>query len=209
MKRGNCSPESNNDDVILDFIENNGAYLQHFQAAQSCSTTGDISIADLYNENANIYHKNVLDLNALQYVCGYLIRKCLLKHSCDRCLEFANKYSKIDKTSVYCHHRAYNCTGENPFGSLFMPDNYFVSYIACLENLFFKNIKKLLIQKNIIAKFVFLFQKVQLEAPCPEFNKDDLMKLYARLRLFYTLKYINRSFKSQPGHKKMVILNHN
>ena len=124
-------------------------------------------------------------------------------------MEFARIYNNVNNTSIYCHHRAYNCSSERPFGSLFMPNDYFVCYITKLENIFFKNIEKLLLEKNIIAKYIKLFEQVEFEHPCPNFDKTFLITLYARVRLFFTLKFVNRTFRTQSGHKKTIILNHN
>ena len=209
LTTGNCSPESNRDDFILKFIEKNAAFLQNLESAQACCVTPDVDISDLEFNNNTVFQKNILDLNALRYVCGYLIRKCILKHSCETCLQFSKQYTDIDKTSIYCHHRAYNPSLERPFGSLLMPNDYFVSYIAKLEDLFFKNLEELLVQKNIIAKYIKLFQLVEFQHPCPNFDKSYLMRLYARVRLFYTLKFINRNFRNQSGRSKTIILSHN
>ena len=72
LSTGNSTAESSRDDIILNFIEKNAAFLQNLQSAQSCCATPDIDIGDMQYDENNVFQKNVLDLNALRYVCGYL-----------------------------------------------------------------------------------------------------------------------------------------
>jgi len=102
------------------------------------------------------YHRitDVTEQNAFRYICGYLLRKCLDKHSCDVCLTFAKQYIDLDSTSYYCFFRTYYSTEENLYGSLLMPNNEFIEYIEQLESCFFKNFKELMLQQKIIYKLI-------------------------------------------------------
>lgn len=152
---------------------------------------------------------DLTEQNAFQYICGYLMRKCIDKHSCDVCLVYAKQYIDLDSTSYYCFFRAYNSTEDNLYGSLLMPNDEFIEYVKKLEYCFFDNIKKLMVQQKIIQKLISICNSIEFSHPCPQFPLQYLIKLYCRVRLFYTLKFINRNFKSQAGHKKMIILSHN
>lgn len=152
---------------------------------------------------------DVNEQDAFRYICGYIIRKCLAKHSCEICLQYARSYIDLNDTSYYCFFRAYNSTKDKPFGNLCMPNNDFVVYVKMLENLFFSKIEELIVQKHVIRTLITIFKDVKFSHPCLHFPYDYLLKLYARVRLFYSLKFINKRFKSQPGHKKTIILRHN
>jgi len=70
-------------------------------------------------ENFNDHdYRNIslLEQNAFQYVCGYLMRKCIIKHSCDlpQVCERICKY--LNNNSYYCFFRAYESTENNLFG---------------------------------------------------------------------------------------------
>lgn len=146
--------------------------------------------------------------NALRYICGYLIRKCLARHSCRICMQYANDNAIFDLNTVYCLHRAYNCTEDNPFGDLFMPNNNFIQYITLLEKLFFEHIHNLILQKGVLAKLLTILKQIRLNHPCEQFPTEYLVKLYCRVSLYYTLKFVNRRFRTQQGKRKIVILQH-
>lgn len=157
---------------------------------------------------------DVLEQNFIRYVCGYLINKCLAIHSCDICLQFSKAHNELDDSTFYCYFRAYeNCLNET-FGNLKMPDNKFIYFIASLENCFRNSFEELVTQKNIIQKFVNLYNRFIFEHPCEKFPHEYLLRLYSRMRLFYTLKEINRNFKTQKNilnkkqKNKMLIWKH-
>lgn len=103
--------------------------------------------------------------NAFRYVCGYLMRKCTMKHSCDICLNYAREYVDLNNNSYYCFFRAYESTENSMYGSLFMPTDDFVTYIKVLENNFFQNIETLILQKGVVANLIEIFSHVQFEHP--------------------------------------------
>lgn len=55
--------------------------------------------------------------NALTYVSGYLIKKCLEKHSCDTCLDFAKNQKSIDKAFIFTHLKAYQNEVASNYGN--------------------------------------------------------------------------------------------
>jgi len=93
--------------------------------------------------------------------------------------------------------------------NLLLPNDNFVEYIKALKHLFFSKIEELIIQKHVIHNFITIFKDVKFIHPCQQFPYNYLLKLYTRVRLFYTLKFINKRFKSQPGYRKTIILCHN
>lgn len=83
------------------------------------------------------YHLQSLpEQNAFKYVCGYLINKCLQKHSCDICLKFSKENDDLDDSNLFIHFKAYN-KEYNLFGALKTPCENFYNYIYKLETLFF------------------------------------------------------------------------
>lgn len=138
-------------------------------------------------------------------MCGYLIKKCLNKHKCTICENFAKQDSELDQSNLFVHFKAYNVS-TSPFGSLKTPHESFYNFIAILEKCFLENIEKLLIENpgNNLYK---LFLNFQFEHPCNQFPLDYLLKLYIRLRIYYLLKNSNASFKITPKkNRKLNIL---
>lgn len=61
------------------------------------------------NLNVGTLDYRELDLiskNALTYVSGYLIKKCLEKHSCNTCLDFAKNQESIDEAFIFIHFKS-------------------------------------------------------------------------------------------------------
>lgn len=69
------------------------------------------------------------DGNALVYVTGYLLKKCLMQHSCKQCLEF-NELNTLEKqATLFSKAKAYINSEKLPFGGLTVPSRNIVEYI--------------------------------------------------------------------------------
>ena len=145
--------------------------------------------------------ESTLETNFKRYFAGYLMKKCLSIHSCQICEAYAKTYQKLDDTSLFCYYKAYDNSNLDLFGSLNMPHDNFVKYVSLLETLFQLNFESIAIEKNIIKTFEGIFKNTRFSE---KFPLQYLIKLFARVRLFYTLKYINRNFKIVKD-KKVVI----
>lgn len=53
-------------------------------------------------------------------------------------------------------------------------------------------------------------QTIQFTSPCPHFPLDYLINFFVRVRIYFTLKFGNKNFKTQLGKKtnKLIILQH-
>jgi len=147
-------------------------------------------------------YRNLLtvDGNSLVYVSGYLLRKCLLRHSCSICLNYCNTFG-TDKSTVFCELKAYK-NSTKPFGGLIVPPKSFVEYVCSLEDLFVLNFNSMCAKENTGYNLTTIFSKVVLAHPCREFNYKYLVALYTRVRIFYTLKYANREIRYQSCNKE-------
>ncbi|KYQ53495.1 hypothetical protein ALC60_00021, partial [Trachymyrmex zeteki] len=56
---------------------------------------------------------------------------------------------------------------------------------------------------------ITLLNTVVCPHPCKDFPKTYFIKLYARVRLYFELKFANRRFKGKERNKKIIILSHN
>lgn len=122
----------------------------------------------LYNRIDSNDHQrmNLYEKNAFRYVCGYYIDKCLKKHSCEICLNYANDTSISQSETVcetiFCAWKAYKVSADSPYGKLHMPKSGFVNYVEKLEKLFFDNIKNFITKEKIIYKYLELFRSILL-----------------------------------------------
>ncbi|KAE9523295.1 hypothetical protein AGLY_016243 [Aphis glycines] len=76
------------------------------------------------------------DQNSLTYVSGYLLKKCLEKHSCDVCINYAKFQQDLYKSFLFSHFKAYTKKENSTYGNLMMPHNDFYNYIHNLEFVF-------------------------------------------------------------------------
>lgn len=196
---GNCAEDR---DVMIMNVNNYKA--ENLHTTLNKQDKGKPNLVDDHDYR----NMNLPEQNAIRYVCGYLMQKCIKKHSCDICLKYAREYVDLNNNSYYCFFRAYETTENNLFGSLLMSPDDFVTCIKILENKFFQNIETLILQKDVVANLVELFSHVPFEHPCSNFPKKYIIKLFARVRLFFTLRQINSTFKTQRGHRKVIILKH-
>jgi len=160
----------------------------------------------LFNDIQETEISKITEENVFIFVCGYLLKKCLKIHYCDICDDYSKSGALLNRNTIYSYYRV---SQDNPFDNLCMAPNEFIIYVKDLENLFFENFYDLLPRINVIRSYVQLFKQVHFKHPCNNFPYIYLITLFARVRLFYTLKFINRHFQEQKGHAKYIILNHN
>jgi hypothetical protein len=96
-------------------------------------------------------------------------QKCLGRHSCPVCEEYAKLYQELDDSSLFCYPKAYQ-TSEVPFGSLQMPSDNFVYYISMMEVLLQNNFESFATELKIIHNlYKILIQgdsEISLEKKC-------------------------------------------
>lgn len=132
------------------------------------------------------------------------MKKCLTIHSCDICQDYSKAYESLDDTFLFCYYKAYENANLDMFGNLKMPHNNFVNFISLLEVAFQLNFESLVLLKNVIRHFEDICNNFTYHHPCNDFPKKYLIRLFGRVKLFYTLKYINRNFRV-PKNKKLII----
>lgn len=159
----------------------------------------------LDNVHLEYRKSDILQLNSLRYICGYLIRRCLSVHTCDVCEYFANDFGNVDETFFYSHFKAYENANEDAFGNLYMPNITFIQFIRTLNYKFDKEFTNVATSKNLLYKIVHNFKNETFCHPCKDFPKEFLLKLYTRMRIFYTLKFINRNLMYQKSTTKINI----
>lgn len=173
-------------------------------------TESDIDKAPkIFNDMLNIRFEDYTNLdlsesNALSWVAGYLLKKCIEKHSCDICEQYSKSNSDLSEETLLCYYRAYENAARDTFGNLRMPPTSFYIYIYELDTIFCKSFPILSIHNNLGQTIKDHLEMVPFEHPCVHFPKNYLLCLYTRMRIFYTLKYANRGFSNQKTDKKKI-----
>lgn len=143
--------------------------------------------------------------NALAHVSGYLIKKCLEKHSCHVCLNYARDQNELDQSLLFTYFKAYQNEENSNYGNLTVPPDQFVNYINELDNIFISEFPIISVKNNVGKEL----SNVPFDHPCPDFDIDFLKKLYIRLRIFHALKTLNKNVLSAPRkNRKLDILLH-
>lgn len=111
----------------------------------------------------------------------------------------------MDSTKFYIHFRAYQNKDNDYFGNLKTPDISFYNYVEILENNFVKNFNKYAGGKNVGVNIFNMLKCIPFSHPCINFPAEYMLKLFVRVRIFYTLKFINRNFEGALGKNRKII----
>uniref|UniRef100_A0A1Y1KFH5 Uncharacterized protein n=1 Tax=Photinus pyralis TaxID=7054 RepID=A0A1Y1KFH5_PHOPY len=160
-----------------------GKFIQRMKAARNTNTkkyTKRVMYID--DRHLQYRHANIVELNSLKYMCGYLIRRSLVVHSCEVCQQFANDYDALDEQFFIRQLETDS------------PHELFVLFIRSLNTLFKNEFRKAAISDNVVLHLLNKYAGASFQHPCDEFPLKFVLTLHARMRIFYTLKVMNRSF---------------
>ncbi|XP_044746427.1 uncharacterized protein LOC123307977 [Coccinella septempunctata] len=167
--------------------------------------------------NADFRRNDLPTKNVEQYISGYLLRKCLKKHRCTECQNYATQMEDIKLDNIFCHFKAsaskYGETTGN-FGKLLAPAESFVQFVSSMEEILMANVK--LVATRTPRQLLFeKLRAIPFHHPCSQFPYEYLIHLYIRMRIFYIVKYANQNFKPDECFKrktnkmrKLLILQH-
>lgn len=167
--------------------------------------TSSLSIGQVDYRNLEIP-----DQNAFIYVCGYIMSKCLSKHSCDICINYAKTQKRLDPSFLLCFFKAYENAEKSMFGNLQMPHDNFYNYVYDLESAFIDSFPILSVEVGVGNKLKMRMLNIDFEHPCPAFDKDYLLNFFIRFRIYASIKFLNRNLVSEKKikNRKLAILQH-
>jgi hypothetical protein len=196
--------------VLMNFPQ---LYISVIQDVNNVSIS-NISNNDVRPTNSNIIfsrldldYRNCLILNCkniIKYKCGFLIKKCLTKHTCEVCEHFSMAHQSLNENNLYSNFKSYR-TDKSLFGSLRMPIDEFFIFICKLEILFEDNFFSYALKNNILNGFLDPFKTEHLQHSCENFPIIYLLKLFTRLSIYYTTIIINQNFKNPTNKRKLII----
>lgn len=150
------------------------------------------------------------DQNYFSYICGYLMNKCLSRHTCDICLKYARTQNNLEPSFLLSYYKSYsnkkNSTIENPT----MLHNDFYNYIFEMETLFIKLFPTLSVEIGVGEKIKFQINNIPFNHPCILFESQYLINLFVRFRIYTAIKFLNRHMVSEKKikNRKLCILEH-
>lgn len=148
--------------------------------------------------------------NVLTYICGYLIKKCLETHVCDICINYAKFQKNVEPSFLFSYFKAYENSEKSTFGNLMMPHSEFYNYINSLETVFINRFPILAAENKVGEKLKLSMLSVYYSHPCENFNKEYLLNLFIRFRIFSSVKFLNKEMVSEKVKKnrKLATLKH-
>jgi len=153
---------------------------------------------------------DIPEKNGYAYVCGYIMKKCLEKHVCQVCIDYANHQKALDQSFLSAFSKSYSTNDSSNFDKLLMPQDDFYNYIIKLDDFFIDNFPSIATNNNIGSTMKDLLCNVRFRHPCQLFNKKFVLDLFIRLRIFTTVRFLNKSMLSESNRKnrKLSILKH-
>lgn len=150
---------------------------------------------------------NLIGLNAITYVSGYLLKKCFTKHCCNICTQKLVNKQLTNSAQLLCLFKGYEESKEKPFGGLITPSDKFVSYITGLEATFVVEFENN-VSRLPIGKYLSKLSKYSL-LECVHFPSVYLLRLFVRMRIHYALKFGNRVLRfAKKKNRKYLKVTH-
>jgi hypothetical protein len=109
---------------------------------------------------------NMFAKNAITYVSGSVVRKCLKKHKCPMCAEALTSNDLDSPDKLLCEFKAYD--NSKPFGGLTVPDERLVRYIHSAEQIFVDTFPNVISKQGIGKHLMSMLPKFKLQE-CPQF----------------------------------------
>lgn len=149
-------------------------------------------------------NQNIPTQNAFRYVCGYVLKKALNTHSnCDICMNFAKHCETLDIENLLIYYKAFD-SSKHIYGGLQSPSDDFVRFIFELEKTFNSSFEEICSGQGISHQLLNLMKNIEFHPPCIDFPKPYILKLFIRMKIFYTLKYTNRDLSTLQKDKKNI-----
>lgn len=123
---------------------------------------------------------NCPEKNSFQYVCGFVLKKCIEKHFCNECKSLKEESELTD--NLFLYFKQY----EN--AHLVIPSSFFTEVIIKLENIFVECFQRNAHKNNIRSYLTEKMHQLNLDLP-PCFPKDFLITYYidSCLRICYQI----------------------
>ena len=146
--------------------------------------------------------RNIISLNTVTYIAGYLLKKCLAKHSCNVCHNVLAVKQIDECNQLFCLSKSY----ESLKNGLTVPHNAFVNYVLELENIFVAQFSGST-QKAKIGRYLCSLMPALPNSvvKCQSFPSMYLVQLFVKMRLHYALKFGNQERTSKKKKSRKYV----
>ena len=143
----------------------------------------------------NDIEQNLVSMNALTYVSGYLLRKCLIQHSGPICHQNYVTKDVNDGSQLLCMFKTFEGIGSAD--GLTIPKETFLKHVSSMESTFVNVLNSCIERKNIGSYLCSQMPKLHGSVQCPNFPVIYLTRLFVKMRLHYALKFGNQELCSK------------
>jgi len=168
------------------------------------------------SDEANVSSVNE---NALFYVSGYVAKKYLDHHDCDKCSELLKSATAINElqgaNTQFIKFKTFSESfGLNSTHGLLVPSENLVSHVRLCEEVFMCSFPYLMHMNKVSQRLLYKISSKASTQWCSSvdcLNVEKITQIYVKMRIHYCLKFFNRSLVAQPRHKrnsKMLKLQH-
>lgn len=149
---------------------------------------------------------NLPEKNALTYVAGYLKTKLMQNHTCNICDSDDSNQMKNSPELKFISKKAYDKNSVK----LVYPSQLFLCYIKDLEKNFELLYEKYGATEGVGWKIYSFLIKIEYKfQTCDHFPHDFLLKLFIRLRIYYSIKFENKKLLINKKYRqKLNIVKH-
>ena len=147
--------------------------------------------------------KRIFKDNAMAYVAGYLLRKTFQKHKCEKCAILADESGDLEK-KVFLMFKAYD-SDTSIYSGLIVPSVQMLQFANKVEEKFISFFNDIKQTTGVGKELLSILVKENLDVPCTDFDKVFLLKLFIRMRIHYSLKYVNRELVATKRKNRKYI----
>ena len=182
------------DSLLSQFSSNsNNAVLVH---PPTQPQTLNIGATDYREQDVS---SSIVQENAVTYVARYLLKKYFDIHQCSHCKEILASTNLDSSSKLFCYLKNYK--EENSSG-LQMPSQCLLDYILHLEDRFVNHFSVYTKSTKVGDDLLKIFKSTPVNfQQCPAFPMEYMLKLFLRMRIYYTIKFVNRNFASTSKKK--------
>ena len=101
---GNCTADV---DTILVGCASSNEKVKHEAEANHVAISQIFNIIAESDYKLSSVEENLMSTNALTYVAGYILKKCLQEHQCQSCLEVLTANQLDNPNKLFCYFKAY------------------------------------------------------------------------------------------------------
>ena len=186
ISTGNCEEDTDQPLTKL-------SSLQEIQPLNITKNNSPLNIISSDYAKKDVESKLVKE-NALSYVAGYLLKRTFEKHVCGVCKSLLVDNESNDPRKNLLFQKAYSL--DNLFGGLVAPSEFMIAFIIRLEDIFVEYFRGLKKTKGMGSDLLHLMDKESFKDDCNKIDKQFLLMLFIRLRIYYCIKFGNRELAS-------------